>query len=935
MLVIKPMEMKQTIFFLLFCCGWNWAAWAQQFPSKDTWEHPLFARVPRVSLPQQNNAELRAEELSLRTSGRAPQFAKAILVNFHPGNSGRWEELAEGQSRWRLGIRSPGAYSLNLGFTQFYLPSGAEFYIYHGQTGEKTGPFRSADNEDHAEFWSPVIPSDELLLEVNLPTPQKSDLRLQLSYVNHDFMNFSQLRASDCHIDIICGNNNNYAVVDKFRDVAQSVGLITLRGTSICTGYLVNNGKEDCRPYFITARHCQSRAADAPSLVAYWNFQNSFCRKPNTTANASPGDGKLLSYNSGMRQRASNSNSDFTLLELDDPVVPDANAYFAGWNATSQTPSDGVAIIHHAATEEKRFSYSSQGTYLANWGSSAQVPNGSHLIVPRWDIGSTEDGSSGAPLFNQQGQVIGQLHGGTALCGNTGYDSFGSFDASWDAGSNLNNRLLDWLDPNRNTLTQMPGRWHYQCGYGIELEASSQVLCGQGKVTWSLRVGNPQTESIRLSILNLPTGLQAQFANNPTTSSQVNLEISNESNTLSGFQNIRVQAIIGKDTLRRLFLLEVVPTPRPVQALAPQDGDELVPLPVQLRWNKGQFAQRYTVLLARDAAFTNIVGRYKSNDTTYQINDLDLKGEYYWKVWGINSCDTNQVPTAYQQFSIAPSIRVSVLPDFQARCQGDSMIFVLKSADSYQGSTTLTYRLRPALPLSLSFSQDPLKINAGTILQAKAKNLRQLRPGSYTLTFYTRQNNLRDSVSVNFDIAAPPSVPTLNTPAATAVLLNKRPLLSWSSSGTELRYELEVARDSLFTNLAWMTSLDLSEFQRNQDLTAGRYFWRVKASNRCATRLSRVQSFTVFESNLQKINDLDVGVEPIPSSGKVNVHLSAPIDGAQFELYNLSGQFLETFVPGRIFQDWSLDLGRYPAGMYVLRLKHRQSSVGLRVILQR
>jgi hypothetical protein len=53
------------------------------------------------------------------------------------------------------------------------------------------------------------------------------------------------------------------------------------------------------------------------------------------------------------------------------------------------------------------------------------------------------------------------------------------------------------------------------------------------------------------------------------------------------------------------------------------------------------------------------------------------------------------------------------------------------------------------------------------------------------------------------------------------------------------------------------------------------------------------------------------------------------------ELYNMSGQLLETFVPGQVFQDWSLDLGRYPAGMYVIRLKHRQSSVGLRLILQR
>jgi hypothetical protein len=237
--------------------------------------------------------------------------------------------------------------------------------------------------------------------------------------------------------------------------------------------------------------------------------------------------------------------------------------------------------------------------------------------------------------------------------------------------------------------------------------------------------------------------------------------------------------------------------------------------------------------------------------------------------------------------------------------------------------------------LTLTFSTDPSKINAGSLFEAKAKNLRQLLPGTYELTFYTRQNNQRDSAKVRFAVTAAPTTPQLKAPVDKAVLLEKRPQLSWGSTGTALRYDLEVATDSAFAFPVWNANLTLTEYQRAQDLAAGRYFWRVKARNSCGIVLSKIQSFTVFESNLSVINGIDVGVEPIPSKGQVVIHLSAAIDGASVDLYSISGQLLKTFAPDQAFRDLSLDLSAFPSGMYFLRLKHRQSSVGLRVILQR
>ena len=68
-----------------------------------------------------------------------------------------------------------------------------------------------------------------------------------------------------------------------------------------------------------------------------------------------------------------------------------------------------------------------------------------------WQMGVTEGGSSGSPLFNENGHLIGQLWRGSAACSGTndngGYDEYGRFDVSWDAGTTVATRLREWLDP--------------------------------------------------------------------------------------------------------------------------------------------------------------------------------------------------------------------------------------------------------------------------------------------------------------------------------------------------------------------------------------------------------------------------------------------------------------------------------------------------------
>ena len=76
-----------------------------------------------------------------------------------------------------------------------------------------------------------------------------------------------------------------------YRDQIRSVAVISTGGGRFCTGFLINNVKQDKKPFFMTAAHCGITERKAPSLVAYWNYDNSTCRAPGSSRSGSRGDG--------------------------------------------------------------------------------------------------------------------------------------------------------------------------------------------------------------------------------------------------------------------------------------------------------------------------------------------------------------------------------------------------------------------------------------------------------------------------------------------------------------------------------------------------------------------------------------------------------------------------------------------------------------------
>ncbi len=595
------------------------------------------AGLPVLRLPAQDNARLLQQELAARKPGRPRTFAVSLPAAASPATDGKWTTLPDGRAHWQLRVSSPGAKSLNLGFRRFRLPDGAELFL--STDTRRYGPFTATDNEDHNQFWSPVLPGDALLLELFVPETATDRVELQLATVNHDFEGVLDALSGNCNVDVACGAADDLPMIDDYRDVIRSVAAYTLNGRDQCTGFLINNTDRNGRPLFLTAEHCGVTAGNAPSVVAYWNYQNSTCRIPGTLASGSRGDGARETFNTGARLRASYSVTDFALLELEEPVHPRAGAFFAGWSRVEAPPTAGALTVHHPNVEEKRISFSFSPLERSTL-SGDLLPDGRFLRVASWDLGSTEGGSSGAPLIDLDGRVRGQLFGGRAFCGNSGDDIFGALWASWTGGGTPDTRLRDWLDPCGTGALTIDGLEQDELPFLLRADATCLRRCAGDSSTFRFRLGSEFPAGSRVRVSADP-GLGLRVPEAVDGGSSFALTYPGNPAGVAGSYPITVEVTgdgIADAVTLTLSLLDQAPDP--VSPATPASGATGIDPFTRASWRTLPGALSYDLQLARTPEFASRpVDLTGLTDTTLQLSyPLNGGATYYWRVRAHNAC---------------------------------------------------------------------------------------------------------------------------------------------------------------------------------------------------------------------------------------------------------------------------------------------------------
>jgi len=422
------------------------------------------AQVATLAVPAIDRVAISAEDQQRRRNGDAPRFAIPFAVAADPATHGTWEQLDATWSLWRLRLHAPNSSHVNLGIGDFAMPPGARCMVYEANYTDVLRPFDAADHSPTGELWTPIVAGEQIVAEVYVPTTLRPQVRCRIVQVGAGYRFFgagddalgAPEGSGSCNIDVVCPQGAPWVAE------IPAIAAISTGGSLFCSGSMINNTAQDGRNFFLTAYHCGITSGNAASLVCYWNYRETTC---------GGGGANLSQFTTGSTWRAGWSTSDFTLVELNSAPNAAWGITHAGWNrGTSNAPSTAATAIHHPSGDAKKISFEYQATAVTSYGGTSVPGNGSHVRVIDWDDGTTEGGSSGSPLFDQNRRIIGQLHGGSAACGNNSSDWYGRFASSWTGGGANTSRLSNWLDPlatGQTTIdTRTPGVYATATSYG-------------------------------------------------------------------------------------------------------------------------------------------------------------------------------------------------------------------------------------------------------------------------------------------------------------------------------------------------------------------------------------------------------------------------------------------------------------------------------------
>jgi subtilisin-like proprotein convertase family protein len=518
------------------------------------------------------------------------------------------------------------------------LPEGAELHLFSQGGKYRIRPFTAADNKPHGQLWTPVLQGESMVLELQVPAAARDRVELEIGSINYGYRGFFEPatpRSGACNVDVVCPEG------DAWQTQINSVAVISTGGGTFCTGFMVNNVENDGTPYFMTADHCGIGAGNAPSLVTYWNYQNSTCRTPGSGASGGPGDGTLDQFNTGSTFRAARSASDFVLVELDALPDPAWGVAYAGWDARDLATTTGAIAVHHPSTDEKRISFENDPTTISSYGGNTGSGT-THIRVADWDLGTTEGGSSGSPLFSPEGRVIGQLHGGLAACGNDDPDWYGRMAVSWNTGTTPSSRLRDWLDPNDTGTLVIDALG--DDGFGIEPAETEVSQCGFADIDIPITIAQfgSFAEPVTLSITGEPAGMTTGFSTNPVAPpGTTTLSLSTLAAAGAGNYEITIQGVSNSQSRQAQITLDLAEgTPGAAGLSAPADGAVDVNTRPTLEWAAVATASSYGVEIATDAAFTNVIYSNTETGTEHTVETaLNPSTEYFVRVRAVNDCD--------------------------------------------------------------------------------------------------------------------------------------------------------------------------------------------------------------------------------------------------------------------------------------------------------
>ncbi|MCL1851293.1 MAG: T9SS type A sorting domain-containing protein [Bacteroidetes bacterium] len=452
-------------------------------------------------------AAMRAEDAERKLDNLPPRVGKTIPVNFTTDNSGEWTLLPNGQDIWRLCIIAEDAIAIMLTYDKFEIPAGGKLFIYNDDRSQVLGAYTEETNPKRVEFATEFVVGDIITLEYVAPPSTNYESPIIITGVVYGYNNLYSGKSHDgsksgvsflsdpCEVNINCPEGDNWQ--DQKRGVARII--IPAGGGYVyyCSGSLVNNTSNNFDPLFLSAYHCYDGATQQQvnQSVYYFHYEYLACNGGGSATQRTT-TGATILVNIPM-----NGASDGTLLRLNNAIPSNWSVYYNGWDRRNIPATSGVSIHHPDGDRKKISTFTSQlvSAGSINFGSGVvTAPNSAWRVT--WaptvtNHGVTEGGSSGSPIFNQNGRIVGTLSGGSSFC-TTPYqpDFYGKLWYHWDQHPTL--QMKTYLDPTNSGVEFIDGIYaEAPCNPPTNLTVTYTIDC-KAVLTWDAPAGTGLTYKI-------------------------------------------------------------------------------------------------------------------------------------------------------------------------------------------------------------------------------------------------------------------------------------------------------------------------------------------------------------------------------------------------------------------------------------------------------
>jgi hypothetical protein len=381
------------------------------------------------------------------------------IVNIQPSENNSWLELDSIQKKiWRVEVKFDTKSKHILYFKQFEPGESGRLFVFDNERKHVIGAFTKHSKTRVGEFAFETMATSDLILqfETDLQSNDYQILLNEIGFIDTEILKTGFGASGSCEVNVNCIEG------DPWKYIKQGIARILVKnGSSLfyCTGTLINNALRDQTPYFFTARHCGDGASESDynQWIFDFNYEGDLCADPDTEPTPQTIVGASLKASG-----PTYTGSDFKLLLLNETVPADFLPFYNGWTLDSQITQSGVGI-HHPQGDIKKISTFTESPISSDYDADVEDLNGNYWSV-KWaetenGHGVTEGGSSGSPLFNSNGRIVGALTGGRSDCSALDdVDYFGKFSKSWiDNGSSSNVQLQPWLDPENSGISQIEG----------------------------------------------------------------------------------------------------------------------------------------------------------------------------------------------------------------------------------------------------------------------------------------------------------------------------------------------------------------------------------------------------------------------------------------------------------------------------------------------